>query len=136
MPLAADQATSRPFDQFDRNVFSYAPSQSPKWALRRPIESAQYCSYDYQRILDRHGFIISMSGKGNCYDNAMVETLFKTIKSELIWRTSFQSRFQAENAIARYIDGFYNPVRRHSALGYKSPINFEHETNQGIMALH
>jgi transposase InsO family protein len=66
----------------------------------------------------------------------MVETLFKTIKSELIWRTSFQSRFQAENAIARYIDGFYNPARRHSALGYKSPINFEHETNQGTMALH
>ena len=66
----------------------------------------------------------------------MVETLFKTIKSELIWRTSFQSRFQAENAIARYIDGFYNPVRRHSALGYKSPINFELEINQGTMALH
>jgi len=54
----------------------------------------------------------------NCYDNAMVETVFKTIKSELIWRTSFQSRRQAEHAIARYIDGFYNPVRRHSALGY------------------
>jgi transposase InsO family protein len=48
----------------------------------------------------------------------MVETVFKTIKSELIWRTSFQSRRQAEHAIARYIDGFYNPVRRHSALGY------------------
>ena len=66
-------------------------------------------------MLDRHGFIPSMSGKGNCYDNAMVETVFKTIKTELIWRTSSQSRGQAENAIARYIDGFYNPVRRHSA---------------------
>jgi putative transposase len=77
-----------------------------------------------------------MSGKGNCYDNAMVETVFKTIKSELIWRTSFQSRRQAENAIARYIDGFYNPVRRHSALGYKSPIKFEDEANQETMALH
>jgi len=103
---------------------------------QKGVRGSQYCSYDYQRILDRHGFIISMSGKGNCFDNAMVETLFKTIKSELIWRTRFQSRFQAENAIARYIDGFYNPVRRHSALGYKSPINFEHETNQGTMALH
>ena len=104
--------------------------------LHHSDRGSQYCSYDYQRIPDRHGFIISMSGKGNRYDNAMVETLFKTIKSELIWRTSFQSRFQAENAIARYIDGFYNPVRRHSALGYKSPINFEHETNQETMALH
>ena len=142
-------------DLFSRRIIGWAVSDRLKKdlalsALRRALvlrqpktgilhhsdRGSQYCSYDYQRILDRHGFIISMSGKGNCYDNAMVETLFKTIKSELIWRTSFQSRFQAENAIARYIDGFYNPVRRHSALGYKSPINFEHETNQGIMALH
>jgi putative transposase len=66
----------------------------------------------------------------------MVETVFKTIKSELIWCTSFQSRRQAENAIARYIDGFYNPVRRHSALGYKSPIKFEDEAKRETMALH
>jgi len=57
----------------------------------------------------------------------MVETVFKTIKSELIWRTSFQTRYQAEKSIGRYIDGFYNPVRRHSALAYKSPIAFEAE---------
>ena len=67
----------------------------------------------------------SMSGKGNCYDNAMVETVFKTIKSEFVWRTSFQTRYQAENAIGRPIDGFHNPTRRHSALGYQSPIAFE-----------
>jgi putative transposase len=67
----------------------------------------------------------SMSGKRNCYDNAMVETVFKTIKSELVWRTSFQTGRQAEKAIGRYIDGFYNPTRRHSAIGYKSPIAFE-----------
>lgn len=66
-----------------------------------------------------------MSGKGNCYDNAMVETVFKTIKSELIWRTVFQTRNDAIKALGEYIDGFYNPVRRHSALGYKSPIQFE-----------
>lgn len=66
-----------------------------------------------------------MSGKGNCYDNAMVETFFKTLKSELIWRTIYQTRDQAEIAIARYIDGFYNPVRRHSALDYLSPAQFE-----------
>jgi transposase InsO family protein len=66
-----------------------------------------------------------MSGKGNCYDNAAVETFFKTIKSELIWRTVFMSRNQAEIAIAGYIDGFYNPVRRHSTLGFISPVKFE-----------
>jgi len=71
-------------------------------------------------LLHRHGFILSMNGKGNCYDNAMVETLFNTIKSELIWRTRFQSRCQAEHAITRNIDGFYNPVYRHPVLGSKS----------------
>ena len=71
-------------------------------------------------LLHRHGFILSMNGKGNCYDNAMVETLFNTIKSELIWRTKFQSRCQAEHAITRYIDGFYNPVYPHPVLGCKS----------------
>jgi len=86
---------------------------------------SQYCSDDYQRLLVAHNIVPSMSAKGNCYDNAMVETVFKTIKSELVWRTSFQTRHQAEKAIGHYIDGFYNPRRRHSALGYKSPIIFE-----------
>lgn len=65
-----------------------------------------------------------MSGKGNCYDNAMVETFFKTIKSEMIWRKRFQTRQDTQQAIARYIDGSYNPVRRHSALDYQSPVQF------------
>ncbi len=86
---------------------------------------SQYCSIDYQALLRSNEIVISMSGKGNCYDNAMVETFFKTLKSELIWRTAYQTRNQAEIAIARYIDGFYNPVRRHSALDYLSPAQFE-----------
>jgi putative transposase len=55
----------------------------------------------------------------------MVETFFKTLKSELVWRTVFQSRAEATAAIGRYIDGFYNPVRRHSALNFISPLQFE-----------
>jgi transposase InsO family protein len=86
---------------------------------------SQYCSIAYQAELRRHGVLVSMSGKGNCFDNAMVETFFKTLKSELVWRTAFHSRDDAERAIARYIDGFYNPVRRHSALDFLSPIQFE-----------
>lgn len=89
---------------------------------------SQYCSIDYQAILRTNGILISMSGKGNCYDNAMVETFFKTLKSELIWRTIYQTRAQAKIAIARYIDGFYNPIRRHSALDYLSPAQFERLT--------
>lgn len=86
---------------------------------------SQYCAAQYQKVLDDNQIIRSMSGKGNCYDNAMVETFFKTIKTELIWKTSFQTRDQATQAIARYIDGFYNPIRRHSALNYMSPMQFE-----------
>ncbi len=78
-----------------------------------------------EAVLKKHGLLISMSGKGNCYDNAVVETFFKTIKSELIWPVAWQTRSQAENAVARYIDGFYNPIRRHSTLGYQSPVQFE-----------
>ena len=59
-----------------------------------------------------------MSGKGNCFDNAVVETFFKTLKSELVWRTVFQTRAEAKKAIGCYIDGFYNPVRCHSTLDY------------------
>ena len=93
---------------------------------------SQYCSDAYQARLGELGFLASMSGKGNCYDNAVVETFFKTIKSELIWRTVFMSRSQAETAIAGYIDGFYNPVRRHSTLDFTSPVKFEAEAMQTV----
>jgi transposase InsO family protein len=131
-------------DLFSRRIVGWATSGRLKRdlalkalrraiALRRPEpglihhsdRGSQYCSHDYRRLLRQAGMIASMSGKGNCYDNAMVETVFKTIKSELIWRTSFQTRTQADKSIGRYIDGFYNPRRRHSALGYSSPITFE-----------
>lgn len=97
----------------------------PKGLIHHSDRGSQYCALDYQEMLKTNGIIISMSGKGNCYDNAMVETFFKTLKSELIWRTVFQTRHDAEVAIAHYIDGFYNPARRHSALDYLSPIQFE-----------
>ena len=104
-------------------------------AVRRPAaglihhadRGSQYCSLDYQAELRKNGIVISMSGKGNCFDNAMVETFFKTLKAELVWRTVFQSRTEAIAAIAHYIDGFYNPVRRHSALDFISPLQFERQ---------
>ncbi len=99
--------------------------QPPKDCIHHTDRGSQYCSHDYQKILRQHGFKVSMSGKGNCYDNAAVETFFKTIKAELIWRRSWETRRQAEMAIFEYINGFYNPRRRHSALGWKSPVAFE-----------
>ena len=97
----------------------------PKECIHHTDRGSQYCSHDYQKILRQHGFEVSMSGKGNCYDNAAVETFFKTIKAELIWRQSWQTRRQAETAIFQYINGFYNPRRKHSTLGWKSPVAFE-----------
>ena len=97
----------------------------PRWLIHHSDRGSQYCSDDYRRLLRDHGFVASMSGRGNCYDNAMVETVFKTIKSELIWRTAFTTRDQASTAIGQYIEGFYNPRRRHSSLGYVSPATFE-----------
>jgi len=112
-------------------------------AVRRPAtglihhsdRGSQYCSIEYQATLRKHGLLISMSGKGNCYDNSMVETFFKTLKSELVWRTRFQTRNDAREALARYIDGFYNPIRRHSALDFVSPAQFERATARQT-ALH
>jgi putative transposase len=101
--------------------------------IRQPAEGlthhsdrgSQYCSIEYQAVLRKHGIAISMSGKGNCYDNAVVETFFKTLKAEMVWRTVFQTRAEAKDALGRYIDGFYNSVRRHSTLDYVSPVQFE-----------
>ena len=70
-----------------------------------------------------------MSGKGNCYDNAVVETFFKSMKAELIWRHSWQTRQQVTDALFKYINGFYNSRRRHSTIGDLSPTKFERKTN-------
>ena len=102
-------------------------------AIRRPSaglvhhadRSNQYCSTGYQAELKKHGIQMSLSWKDNCFDNAGGETFFKTLKSELVWRTVIQTRAEAKAAIGRYIDGFYNPIRRHSTLDYVSPVQFE-----------
>jgi putative transposase len=105
-------------------------------ALRGPLpgcihhtdRGSQYCSNDYQKRLGELGFKVSMSGKGNCYDNAAVETFFKTLKAELIWRHTWATRQHVNDALFQYINGFYNTRRRHSAIGGASPVKFERKT--------
>ena len=99
--------------------------QPPKGCIHHSVRGAQYCSHDYQTPLRQHGIKVSMRGKGNCYDNSAAATFFDTIKAELIWRRSWQTRRQAEAAIFQYINGFYNPRRPHSALSRKSRVAFE-----------
>jgi putative transposase len=86
---------------------------------------SQYAAYDYQKSLQKYEIKPSMSGKGNCYDNAAVETFFKSLKAELIWRQSWPTRRQTEAVIFQYINGCYNTRRRHSYLGGISPLAFE-----------
>ena len=97
----------------------------PKGCIHHTDRGSQHCSHDYQKILRQHGFNVSMSGKSNCFDNAAVETFFKTIKAELIWRQSWATRRAAELATFNYINGFYSARRKHSALDWKSPLAFE-----------
>jgi transposase InsO family protein len=100
---------------------------------RRPLvglihhsdQGGQYACWDYQRMLADNGFECSMSRRGNPYDNAAMESFFKTLKVELVYRRRFATREEAKTAIAEYIELFYNCRRRHSALGYLSPAEYE-----------
>ncbi len=85
---------------------------------------SQYASSDYQAELEERGVICSMSRKGNCWDNAPAESFFATLKTECIYLTKFKTREEARRAIFDFI-GFYNHCRRHSTLGYVSPVEFE-----------
>ena len=93
--------------------------------LRRPLESAQYASHDYRDALDQAGITCSMSRRGDCWDNAVVESFFGTLKMELLYELPLQTRGATRSAVAEYIDDFYNVRRRHSSLDYQSPVEFE-----------
>lgn len=93
--------------------------------LHHSDRGCQYTSQAYQQLLKRHGCQISMSRVGNCYDNAPMESFFGTLKSELVHHRPYRTRAEAKRDIFAYIEGFYNRRRRHSALGYQSPEQFE-----------
>jgi putative transposase len=90
---------------------------------------SQYASSDYQRLLSDAGIVCSMSRKGNCYDNAPVESFFASLKRELVHRHTFNTRDEARQAIFWWIEAWYNRKRRHSALGYISPDQFERQNS-------
>ena len=85
----------------------------------------QYASNEFKKILKKNDITQSMSRKGNCWDNAVAESFFKTIKSELIYWKNFQTRAEAELEIFEYIEMFYNTKRLHSTNNYMSPCDFE-----------
>jgi len=85
----------------------------------------QYAAHAYQNVLHQHGIVCSMSRKADCWDNAVVESFFARLKTELLHRQSWRTGREVQDAVARYIEGWYNPRRLHSSLGYLSPNQFE-----------
>jgi putative transposase len=93
--------------------------------LHHSDRGVQYASEDYQQLLLNNGITVSMSGRGNCYDNAMMESFWATLKTELIHQQRYATREEARQSIFEYIEVFYNRKRLHSSLGYQSPESFE-----------
>ncbi len=109
-------------DALMQAVRRYKPSPG---LIHHSDRGSQYASHDYQRTLRDNQFITSMSRKGNCYDNACMESFFGTLKMELIYGNRFKTRAEARQAIFEYIEVFYNRIRLHSSLGYMSPLEYE-----------
>ena len=93
--------------------------------LHHSDRGVQYTSERYRSLLERHGIESSMSRTGNCYDNAMVESFWGKLKTEMVYHRKFKSRAEAKAAVFDYIEGFYNRKRLHAALDYVSPEAFE-----------
>jgi len=93
--------------------------------LHHSDRGSQYASIDYQQALDRHGVVCSMSRKGNCWDNAVAESFFATLKTECVYTRRFATRADAREAIFEFVEVFYNRSRRHSTIGYMTPTEFE-----------
>ncbi len=131
-------------DLFSRRVVGYAMSEQIDRALvlealrkalvQRPgardlihhsDRGSQYASHDYRDALDQAGITCSMSRRGNCWDNAVAESFFGTLKVELLYELPLQTRSATRSAVVDYIETFYNVRRRHSSLDYQSPVEFE-----------
>lgn len=109
----------------DALKLAVAQRQPDPGLVHHSDRGSQYASADYQVLLTARGMVASMSRKGNCYDNAPMESFFGTLKSERVHHCRYQTRSAARQDIFHYIEVFYNRKRRHSALGYLSPAQFE-----------
>jgi putative transposase len=99
--------------------------------LHHSDQGSQYTSEQFQKLLLEHGVTCSMSRSGDCWDNAAMESFFSSLKTERTSRRNYQSRDEARADVFDYIERFYNPRRRHSTLGYLSPVDYEKAANSG-----
>jgi transposase InsO family protein len=131
-------------DLFSRKIVGWSmgptmPTELVATALRMAVQQrkpapglllhsdrgSQYASLEYQALLDQHGIRCSMSRKGNCWDNAVMERFFLNLKMERVWQRDYANHGEGQRDITQYIVGFYNSVRLHSTLGYLSPAAYE-----------
>ncbi len=120
-----------PLDALDMALRSRRPSRG---LLHHSDRGSQYASADYRKVLERRGIQCSMSRRGNCWDNAVAESFFGRLKTELVHQVDFPTRAAAKSALFDYIEVFYNRQRRHSHLGYVSPAEFEKGFTSSAMA--
>ena len=104
--------------------------------LHHSDRGVQYACDDYQQLLRAHGLEASMSRRGDCWDNAAMESFFSTLKRELVHRACFATREQATRSLFDYIEVFYNRRRLHSSLGYRSPVQYEESRNPLRVCAH
>ena len=95
--------------------------------LHHSDRGCQYTSSDYRRLLAERGIVVSMSRRGNCWDNAVAESFFATLKTEMVYRRRWSTRLELRAALFEYIETFYNRRRLHSALAYRTPAEVEAE---------
>ena len=103
----------------------------PDAVLHHSDQGSQYTSEQFQLLLTSNGVTCSMSRSGNCWDNAAMESFFSSLKTERVARKTYRTRDQARADVFDYIERFYNPTRRHSTLGYLSPMDFEKKAGVG-----
>ncbi len=99
----------------------------PPGVIFHSDRGSQYAAMEFRKLLKKYGFIQSMSGAGNCYDNALMESFYHTLKTELVYFERYATRQEARQSLFEYIEVFYNRQRKHSSLGYRSPVVFEQE---------
>jgi putative transposase len=127
-------------ERMTRNLISESLLQAVK--AKRPTKGlmhhsdrgSQYCSIEYRKLLDYYGLRVSMSGKGNCYDNAPMESFWGMLKQELIYHCHFKTRQEARQAITEYIELFYNRQRLQAKLGFLSPAAYAQKYYAGSLA--
>ena len=122
-------------DLVSQSLFKAVAAKRPTQGLiHHSDRGSQYCSHEYRNLMDRFGLKMSMSGKGNCYDNAPMESFWGTLKQELVHHRRYRTRPEAIRDITEYIEIFYNRQRRQARLGFLSPVVYEQRYYAGLLA--